>query len=214
MEVISNLGTMLGASWASGINLYMTVAALGLMNRFGAINLPGNLDILSNPIVITVAIIMYLIEFFADKIPYVDSAWDSIHTIVRPAGSSMMAYMAFSQSPEAMQLSAALLSGGIALDAHLTKATARVAINTSPEPITNSVASVTEDGLVAVALWLVVTHPFVAALLVISFIVFSVWFLKVMYRFVKKVFGFLAGKKDDPLDEEALEEKKEGDFNE
>ena len=197
MDIISNLGTMLGASWASGINLYMTVAALGLMDRFGAINLPGNLEVLSNPLIITVAIIMYLIEFLADKIPYVDSAWDSIHTIVRPAGSSMMAYMAFSQSPEAIQISAALLSGGIALDAHLTKATARVAINTSPEPITNSIASVTEDGLVAVALWLVVTHPLIAALLVVSFIVFSVWFLKVMYKFVVKVFGFLTGKKTD-----------------
>jgi hypothetical protein len=194
MDIISNLGTILGTSWASGINLYMTIAALGLMDRSGAIDLPGRLEILSNPLVIAAAVFMFLIEFFADKIPYVDSAWDSVHTVIRPAGSSIMAYMAFAQSPEAVQLSAALLSGGIALDAHLTKATARMAINTSPEPVTNSVASVTEDGLVAVALWLVVTHPVIAAVLVISFIVFSVWFLKVMYRFLKKVFSFLAGR--------------------
>ncbi len=196
MDVINKLGTMLGVSWASGVNMYMTIAALGIMDRMGAIDLPGKLEVLSNPIVIAVAVVMYLIEFLADKIPYVDSAWDSIHTAIRPAGTSVMAYMAFSQSPEAIQLSAALLSGGIALDAHLTKATARLAINTSPEPVTNSVASVTEDGLVAVALWLVVTHPVIAALLVISFLVFSVWFLKVMYRFVKKVFKFFSGSKN------------------
>jgi hypothetical protein len=192
MNLLNELSLFLGTSWASGINLYLTVALLGIMDRSGAIALPQSLDVLSNPLVIGVAILVYAIEFVADKVPYVDTAWDSVHTFIRPAGGTILAYMTFSQSPEAVRFSMALLGGTIALDSHMTKASARVAINTSPEPVTNSVASVTEDGLVAVGLWLVFTHPVIASILILSFIVFSVWFLKVMFRFVKKVFRFLS----------------------
>ena len=124
------------------------------------------------------AVILFLIEFFADKIPYVDSAWDTVHTFIRPAGAAFMAYAGTAGSGEAVQLSMALLGGTVALDSHLTKATTRVAINTSPEPFTNSLASFSEDTLVVVALWLIAVHPVIAGVLVISFIVFSIWFLK------------------------------------
>ncbi|MEA3489387.1 MAG: DUF4126 domain-containing protein [Candidatus Omnitrophota bacterium] len=196
MNTLSNIGMILGGSWASGINLYLTIAVLGIADRLGFIDLPGKLDVLSNPIIITVALLLFIIEFFADKIPYVDSAWDSFHTMVRPAGAALLAFMAMSGSNESVQLSVALICGVVALDSHLTKATARVAINTSPEPVTNIIASVAEDSFVLVALWLVAKHPVIAGLLVLSFIVFSIWFLKVMFRSLKKVFGFLFRKKE------------------
>jgi len=189
---VNGLGVLLGGSWASGINLYLTVAALGLADRAGLIELPGDLGVLSHPLVITIAVILFVIEFVADKIPYVNSAWDSIHTVIRPAGAALMVFMGTSGSNEAVQLSLALLGGTVAMDSHLTKATARVAINTFPEPITNSIASISEDALVVVALWLAMKHPVIATLLVISFIVFSIWFLKVMFRFLKKIFSFLS----------------------
>ncbi|HEO64007.1 MAG TPA: DUF4126 domain-containing protein [Candidatus Omnitrophica bacterium] len=96
MEVLNSLGIVLGSSWSSGVNLYMTVAGLGILGRIGAVSLPANMDVISHPLVIGVAVLMYLVEFFADKIPYVDSAWDSVHTAIRPLGGAVLAYMATS----------------------------------------------------------------------------------------------------------------------
>jgi len=198
MPLFKDLGMILGGSWASGVNLYLTIAGLGIADRAGWIELPGSLDVISHPLVILVALLMFAVEFFADKIPYVDSAWDSIHTFIRPAGAAIITFMALSEvDSHAIQLSGALLGGTIAMDSHLTKATTRVAINTSPEPFTNIAASTADDGLVLVVLWLVVTHPIIAGILVISFIVFSVWFLKIMFRFLKKIFGFLVKDNND-----------------
>ena len=199
MEVLSNLGVMLGGSWASGVNLYLTIAGLGIMDKMGILSLPGNLDAISNPLVIAAAILMYAVEFFADKIPIVDSAWDSVHTFIRPIGGAALSYMAMADIGPLAQIPAALLSGTVAMDSHLTKATTRVAINTSPEPVTNSIASVSEDALVIGALWMIVNHPIVTGLLVILFIAFSIWFLRVMFRFVKKVFRFFTGKQKSTL---------------
>lgn len=201
MNTIGNLGMVLGGSWASGVNLYLTIAGLGILDRLGLVDLPGKLEVISHPLVILVALLLFVVEFFADKVPYVDSAWDSVHTFIRPAGAAVLTFMAVSDmNSQAAQLSIALLSGTIALDSHLTKATTRVAINTSPEPFTNIGASVSEDALVIVALWLVAKHPVIAGVLVIAFLVFSIWFLKTMFRFLKKVFKyFFSGKmKENP----------------
>jgi len=187
MEALNNLGVLLGSSWASGVNLYLTIAGLGIADRIGLISLPGKLDTISSLPVIIVALLLFAIEFFADKIPYVDSVWDSVHTFIRPLGGAALAYMAMAESAPAIQLSVALMCGAISADSHLTKASTRVAINTSPEPITNSVASVTEDSLVLTVLWLIVKHPIMASVVVILFLVFSVWFLKKMFRFVKRI---------------------------
>jgi hypothetical protein len=149
------------------------------------------MNVLSHPLVIAVAVFMFSVEFLADKIPLVDSAWDSVHTFVRPLGGAILGYMAMADMGPAMQLPVALLSGTVAADSHLTKATARVAINTSPEPFTNIIASISEDILVLAALYLIIKHPVIAAVCVILFIIFSIWFLKVMFRFVKKVFRFI-----------------------
>jgi len=193
MEGLASLGTVLGSAWASGINMYMTIAGLGILHRTHAITLPGNMEALAHPLVIIAAGGLYLVEFVADKVPYVDSAWDSVHTFIRPLGGAAMGFLAMSEAGPALQVPVALLTGAIAGDAHLTKATARVAINTSPEPFTNSVASVTEDLTVAGVLFLIVKHPVIATVVVILFVFFSIWFLKKMFRFLKKVFGSLSG---------------------
>lgn len=197
MEFLNSTGLLLGGSWASGVNLYLTVAGLGIAHRFQWITLPGELEVVSHPLVIAVAVAVYLVEFFADKIPYVDSIWDSFHTIIRPVGGATLGYLAMADAGPAMQMATSLVTGSIALDSHLTKATSRAAINTSPEPVTNSVASVTEDVSVIGIMVLIAKHPIIASLLVIAFLVFSIWFLKKMFRFVKRIFSPSRAKKED-----------------
>jgi len=188
-ELLSSMGLLAGGSLASGINLYMTTASMGVAHRMGWVTLPGDMDFLAHPLVIGTAALMYFVEFFADKIPYVDSMWDSVHTFIRPVGGAAMGYLAMANAGPAVQYPVAMLTGTVALDAHLTKATARAAINTSPEPITNSVASLTEDFSVAGMMVLIAQHPVIATLVVIAFLLFSIWFLKTMFRFVKKIFS-------------------------
>lgn len=189
MELFNSLGILMGSSWAAGINLYLTTAGLGIAHRLGWITLPGNMESLAHPLVIGIALLIFVIEFFADKIPYVDSAWDSVHTFIRPAGGMILGYMAMADMGPAAQYPVALLTGFIAMDSHLTKATSRVAINTSPEPFSNITASVAEDASVLGALYLIIKHPVIAGILVILFIFFSVWFLKKMFRFMKRILG-------------------------
>jgi hypothetical protein len=196
VEIINSLGVLLGSSWASGVNLYLTIAALGISDRAGWITLPGNLEVISHPLIIIVALALYAVEFVADKIPYVDSAWDSVHTFIRPLGGAAMGYLAMAGAGPVLQIPVALLTGSVSMDSHLTKATTRVAINTSPEPLTNSVASVTEDASVVGVMFLIMQHPIIAAVLVILFILFSIWFLKKMFRFLRKVFRFLSGNQE------------------
>ncbi len=195
MDIFNSIGLLLGGSWASGINLYMSMAGLGIASKMEWIKLPENLDILSNPFVIVVALTLFGIEFVADKIPYIDSLWDSVHTFIRPLATSALGYTAMADSGMIMQVLIATLSGTISLESHLTKATTRVAINASPEPITNSIASVTEDLTVAGTLYLIICHPVVAAVLVTIFIIISIWFLKKMFKLLKKVFNFSGRKR-------------------
>lgn len=189
MEALSSIGVLFGSAWGSGINLYMTVAGLGLAQRMHWINLPGEMQVLGHPLIIIVAALMYIVEFVADKIPYFDSIWDSIHTFIRPTGGAILGFMAASNMGPAAQIPIALVTGAVAADSHLTKATTRVAINTSPEPITNSIASVTEDVSVGFILFMIIKHPIIAGILVILFILFSIWFLRKMFKFLKKVFS-------------------------
>ena len=201
MEALNSLGVLLGSSWASGINLYLTIAALGIAEKVGWVTLPGDMEVLSHPLIIIAALILFVIEFVADKIPYVDSAWDSIHTFIRPVGGSLMGYLAMSGAGPVVQIPAALLTGAVSLDSHLTKATTRVAINTSPEPVTNALASVTEDASVVGVLFLIMQHPVIAAALVILFVIFSIWFLRKMFQFLRKVFNFARDKNNPAVTE-------------
>ncbi len=195
MDIINSIGILLGASWASGINLYLSAAGLGIAQRMDWVDLPGNMEILANPIIIGVSIIFFVIEFVADKIPFVDSAWDSVHTFIRPLAGSLLGYAAGTEMGPVIQVIMTLFAGTVALDSHLTKATTRLAINTIPEPVTNSVASVAEDATVIGVLYLMMHNPMVIMILVPLFVLFSIWFLIKMFRFVKKVFKFKGAEK-------------------
>src|SRR5215471_1892974 len=145
MDALQSLSLALGTAWASGINLYATVAALGIAGRTEMIQLPPELQVLTHPAVIAVACIMYVIEFFADKVPYVDSGWDVLHTFIRVPAGAILAARSLGDMNPALELAALLAGGSIALAAHGVKASTRLAINASPEPFSNWAASVTED---------------------------------------------------------------------
>lgn len=198
MEVLNSIGTLLGSSWASGVNLYMTVAGLGIAQRMHWINLPGNMNVLANPFIIIIAILLYVVEFVADKIPAVDSIWDTVHTFIRPVGGAVLGYMALANAGPVFQVPVALLTGAVSLDSHLTKATSRVAINSTTVPGTNAVVSVAEDASVFGVLYLIVKHPIITAIVVILFIIFSIWFLIKMFKFLKKVLSFIFGSEENP----------------
>jgi hypothetical protein len=179
---------ILGGSWASGVNLYLTAAGLGLAHKMGWVSLPGELTILGNPFVILLAFILYGLQFVADKIPYVDSFMDMVHTFIRPTGGALMGYLATAQAEPVIQGAVTLLAGGIALSSHLTKATTRAAINSAPTGIGNSVASVTEDTAVVTVMFFIVKHPIIATFIAIALIVLSIWLLRKFFRFIKRLF--------------------------
>jgi hypothetical protein len=138
MSGIQTLGLAMGTSFASGLNLYATIVVLGLLQRFQVVSLPSSLEFVAHPVVLGVAAALYAIEFVADKIPYVDSLWDAVHTFIRPPAAGVLAYAAFGNVPEGWRVAAGLLAGGVALTSHGTKASARVTANASPEPFRNS----------------------------------------------------------------------------
>lgn len=145
MSPLETLGWTLGTSFASGLNLYATVAAAGLLQHFGVVQLPPGLQLLAQPIVWGVALALFVVEFVADKVPVVDSAWDAVHTFIRPPAAALIAYSAFADVPQGWKLGAALLAGGVAFTSHGAKATTRAAANTSPEPFSNWILSTVED---------------------------------------------------------------------
>jgi hypothetical protein len=178
--------------WASGVRLYLVVLLTGLAGYLGWIPLPSGLQLLSHPVVLAASGFMVFVEFFADKIPGLDSIWDMVHTAIRiPAGAALAAGV-FGVDHAAMALVAALLGGGFAATAHAAKATTRAAINTSPEPFTNVGASLVEDTAVPVGLWLAVAHPLLFGLLFIAVLVLSVWLIRKSWRFLKALFGRVA----------------------
>jgi hypothetical protein len=184
MSPLETLGFALGTSFASGLNIYATVAAAGLFQRFGLIQLPDNLQVLASPFVLGIAITLFLVEFIADKIPYVDSAWDAVHTFIRPPAAALISYSAFGQVPEEWKVSAALLAGGVALTSHGAKATTRAAANTSPEPVSNWTLSFLEDGLAVFLAWMAAAHPIETAIIVVLLVIVAVFL-------IWKLFGYL-----------------------
>src|SRR5215203_3393161 len=134
MDLIASLGRTVGFSFAAGVNLYATVAMLGLASRFGWVQLPAQFDAFNNDYIIAAAVVMYLVEFFADKIPYVDTVWDIIHTAIRPVGGALIAVSTLGDASPAVQGLTALLGGTVAASSHLTKTSTRAMANASPEP--------------------------------------------------------------------------------
>lgn len=173
MNLISTLAIAMGAGWVSGINLYAAVATLGLLGRFAHLRLPGELDILTSWWIIGLAVVLYLIEFIADKVPYVDNIWDAIHTFIRVPAGAVLAATAFGDFDRGVQVAAFLLGGGLALSAHGTKAGARAAINLSPEPASNVVVSLTEDVIAVGSVVLSIFAPYLLILIILLFLVIS-----------------------------------------
>jgi hypothetical protein len=197
MEWFSTLSLALGSAWTSGINLYATVSVLGLLQKFGATKLPGGLDVLDNWWIIGVAGGLYVVEFFADKIPYVDSVWDVVHTFIRVPAGAVVAYAATNQLDSSITIPAALVGGGLAFASHGTKAAARVGANFSPEPVSNWALSFIEDGVAMIGTILAVFAPFVIAGVLILFALFFLWFFPKVFRAIKRLFqaaaAFLRG---------------------
>ena len=187
MAFLSTLALAMGSSWVSGINLYAAVATLGLIGRFANLNLPGDLSIVTNGWVIGVAIALYVIEFIADKVPYVDSVWDVVHTFIRVPAGAALAAASFGDYDRSLQVIALLLGGGIALSSHGTKASARMAINTSPEPASNIAASLFEDVVAVGSIFLAVFYPVVLIILVTVCVILALFLLPKILRFLRRV---------------------------
>ncbi|MCB2427762.1 DUF4126 domain-containing protein [Methylophaga pinxianii] len=187
MDAVSIIALSMGAAWASGINLYAAVFMLGYMGTTGHIVLPDELQLLSDPLVMMAAGIMYCIEFFTDKVPGVDTGWDTLHTFIRIPAGAMLAASAVGDVSPAIELTAGLLGGGLAAATHATKAGSRLLINTSPEPFSNWGTSITEDLLVIAGLWTALTHPlwFLAGLLL--FVILMIWLLPRLWRVIKTI---------------------------
>jgi hypothetical protein len=186
MNPIETLGLALGAGFSSGLNLYATVATLGLLQRFGVLHLPPHLQVLSHPWVLGVALALYLVEFFADKIPYLDTIWDVAHTFIRPPAAALLAFAAAGGVAPQWRWGAALLAGGVALTSHGTKASARAAVNTSPEPFSNWILSFGEDLLAVWLTWMATAHPWATTIIVIALIALSIFLLYHLFRFARR----------------------------
>jgi len=199
MTVIETLSLAMGTAWTSGINLYATVAALGLAGRYELIHLPPGLELLMNPLIIGFACFMYVVEFFADKVPYLDSGWDAVHTFFRIPAGAALAYGSVGDVNPALQLMATLAGGGVALAAHGTKATARLAINASPEPFTNWAASIGEDVAVFAGIWTIFHYPLLMLLFVAVFTATAVWLIpKFFYLFKRAIASIRAWFRGQP----------------
>ena len=192
-QISTTLALTMGLAWASGINLYATLLTLGIMANTGNIELPPNLEVVANPLVIGAAGFMYVVEFFADKMPGVDTGWDTIHTFIRIPAGAMLAAGAVGELNPAVEIAAAILGGSLAAGSHATKAGSRVLINTSPEPFSNWTASIGEDIAVFAGVWSAIQHPVFFLVALFVFILFAIWLLPKIWQGVKKVFRFIIG---------------------
>ena len=187
-DLISIIALTMGVGWASGINLYAAVLVLGLAGATGNIELPPELDVVQSPMVIMAAGVMYFVEFIADKIPGVDSGWDTLHTFIRIPAGAMLAVGAVGDVTPALEIAAGLMGGTMAGASHLTKFSTRALINTSPEPFSNWAASISEDVLVLGGMWAMFNHPWLFVGLMILFILMVIWLLPKLWRLLKVIF--------------------------
>lgn len=186
--LLATLALTMGASWASGINLYAALLVLGLGGSTGHIALPPDLQVLQDPLVIAAAGVMYFTEFFVDKTPGVDSGWDTLHTFIRIPAGAMLAAGAVGDVSPALEVAAGIMGGGLAATSHFTKAGTRAIINTSPEPFSNWGASITEDLVVLAGLWTALNHPVIFLILLALFIAVAIWLLPKLVRAIRTIF--------------------------
>lgn len=191
MNALSLLGSTLGLGFAAGLNIYATILVVGLGLRFGFIHLApelSQLEVLANPYILAVAGFIYFVEFFADKIPWVDSFWDSFHTFIRPVGAAIIGVTAIGEFDPVTKMAVMLLSGGVAFSSHTAKAGTRLAVNHSPEPFTNVGLSLFEDVLAVAATWLSLTHPMAMLVLVALFLAIFLWISPKIFRLLRLEF--------------------------
>lgn len=189
MGPIETLSLAMGTAWTAGINLYATIAILGIAGNNGWIQLPPGLEWTMHPLVIGTACLLYVIEFFADKVPYVDSLWDSFHTFIRIPAGAVMAYGAVGEVSPVLQAAAALAGGVVTTASHGTKMTTRLALNTSPEPFSNWVASVSEDVVTLGGLWMIFNYPWLMLAMVVGFTALAFWLIPRVLAVAKRGFA-------------------------
>ena len=183
MNLISIISIAMGSAWVSGLNLYACVATLGLLSRFTHLELPGELHALTSWWVIGVAVALYVVEFVADKVPWIDSTWDVIHTFIRVPAGAVLAAAAFGDFDRSIQVIALLLGGGLALSSHGTKAATRAVLNVSPEPVTNFVASIIEDVIAIGSTVVAVFFPILLFVIVAVGLCISIYLFNRVRRF-------------------------------
>jgi len=183
------IGRILGFSFAAGINLYATVAILGLATRFGWVDLPPQYRVFDNNWIIGAAVVLYFVEFVADKIPWLDSLWDAVHTVVRPVGGALIAVASIGHTQPAMQAAAAIAGAALATSTHVAKAGTRAMANASPEPFSNWGLSFAEDGVVLALGLLALTHPVVAGVVAVAGVVIIVAVARWLVRGLRRRLG-------------------------
>jgi hypothetical protein len=189
MDLIASLGRTLGFAFTSGVNLYATVAILGLAVRFDWVSLPPQYQVFANDWIIGIALALYAIEFVADKIPYIDSLWDSVHSFIRPAGGALVAIATLGEASPVMEVIIGLIGGTVAAGSHFTKASTRVAANASPEPFSNWALSFFEDVFVVGLGILTLKYPVVAFIITVALLIMIVlafrWIVRKLTRLVR-----------------------------
>jgi len=187
--IATAVAQLIPLAFASGLNIYATVAVLGLCEHFHVVDLPPQFRAFDHPVIIGVALAMYLVEFVADKIPWFDSAWDAVHTVVRPIGGALVAVNAMGHASPVMTALAALLGGSIAMTTHVTKAGTRAAVNTSPEPFSNWVLSLGEDAVAIGLSYFALQHPYAAAIVAIVLLVAMITLASYIVGWVRRRFA-------------------------
>ena len=198
MSVLQSVALASLMAWASGLRLYLVIFAVGLAGYFGYYDLPRGLEVLQHPWVVGAAGFMVAMEFFADKVPAIDSAWDALHTFIRIPAGALLAAGATGDTLTPLTIAAGLIGGTITAGTHFTKAGGRAVINTSPEPFSNWGASITEDLLVMSGIWLALTHPLVFLLLLLLFLLMLVWLIPKVWRGVRLVLERIRGPEASP----------------
>jgi hypothetical protein len=187
-EIITYIALSMGVAWVSGLNLYAAILVLGLLGATGNMTLPETLQILQNPLVIGAAALMYGVEFFADKFPGVDNAWDTLHTFIRIPAGAILAASAVADVEPSLSFAAALVGGALTAGAHLAKAGTRLLVNTSPEPFSNIGASVAEDTMVVAGLWTAIYFPILFLVFLTGFLILLIWWLPILWRGLKGIY--------------------------
>ena len=186
MEFIATLGRTMGFSFAAGINLYATVAILGLASRYNWVSLPPQYEAFDNDFIIATAIGLYFIEFIADKVPWFDSVWDTIHTAIRPVGGAVIAVTTLGDASPTTEVLVGLLGGSLAAGTHFSKAGTRAMANTSPEPFSNWILSLGEDAFVVTLGLIALKYPTIAAIIVVIGVIFILMFAAILIRAIRR----------------------------